>query len=114
MNKLTNTIVATCFTLGTYSVFTAFAIAAESSNTKDAKEGLVQDQTTDYKKMDTNADGMISKNEYMMHHEQSYAKMKQSNGGVSFKDMDAYNSAGTKGNKIQPNSAKDAPPEARN
>ena len=39
------------------------------------------------KKMDTNNDGMISKAEYMAHHETMYGNMKQTDGSVSIKDM---------------------------
>ena len=40
------------------------------------------------KMMDTNGDGMISKEEFMKHHETMYDKMKKnSNGMVSMKDM---------------------------
>ena len=39
------------------------------------------------KKMDTNGDGMISKEEYMTHQEMTYGSMKQGDGGVSLKDM---------------------------
>lgn len=103
MNKLLTTLIVASFTFAASSAF-----AADQSNTEDAKDGLVQDQTMEYKMMDTNTDGMISKKEYMKHHENAYGKMKQTNGSVSLKDMNA----GTKGNKIQPNSVKDAPPEA--
>ena len=42
----------------------------------------------DMKMMDTNNDGMISKEEFMKHHESMYDKMKKgSNGMVSLKDM---------------------------
>ncbi len=42
----------------------------------------------DMKMMDTNSDGMISKEEFMKHHESMYDKMKKdSNGMVSTKDM---------------------------
>lgn len=42
----------------------------------------------DMKMMDTNNDGMISKQEFMKHHESMYDKMKKdSNGIVSLKDM---------------------------
>ena len=38
--------------------------------------------------MDTNGDGMISKDEFIKHHEMMYDKMKKSsNGMVSVKDM---------------------------
>ena len=39
------------------------------------------------KKMDTNSDGMISKDEYMTHQEMTYGSMKQGDGGVSLDDM---------------------------
>ena len=42
----------------------------------------------DMKMMDTNNDAMISKEEFMKHHEAMYDKMKKgSNGMVSVKDM---------------------------
>ena len=42
----------------------------------------------DMKMMDTNNDAMISKDEFMKHHEAMYDKMKKgSNGMVSVKDM---------------------------
>ena len=42
----------------------------------------------DMKMMDTNGDGMISKDEFIKHHEIMYDKMKKSsNGMVSVKDM---------------------------
>ena len=42
----------------------------------------------DMKMMDTNGDGMISKDEFIKHHEMMYDKMKKSsNGMVSVKDM---------------------------
>ena len=42
----------------------------------------------DMKMMDTNNDTMISKEEFMKHHESMYEKMKKdSNGMVSIKDM---------------------------
>ena len=39
------------------------------------------------KKMDTNSDGMISKDEYMAHQEMTFGSMKQGDGGVSLSDM---------------------------
>lgn len=146
MNKLLKTMVAASFTLSTYSAFAADQ-TNNATNTEDAKEGLVQDETmnqsteqstatstkkdrtgkknmsnknrkgsntTDYKMMDTNSDGMISKDEYIKHHDQSFSKMKQTNGNVSMQDMEDHMNLGTtKGNKLQPNSTKGAPPEAK-
>ena len=43
----------------------------------------------DMKMMDTNGDGMISKEEFMKYHESMYDKMKKgSNGMVSMKEME--------------------------
>lgn len=39
------------------------------------------------KKMDTNSDGMISKQEYMTHQEKMFGTMKQTDGSVSINDM---------------------------
>ncbi len=45
--------------------------------------------TMDMKSMDSNNDGMISKKEFMKHHEHMWNKMKKSKGGmVSVKDME--------------------------
>lgn len=51
------------------------------------RQGLMQGGM-DMKMMDTNNDAMISKEEFMKHHEVMYDKMKKgSNGMVSVKDM---------------------------
>lgn len=139
MNDLLKTLLIASLTLGSYS-----AIAGNSTNTQDAQEGLVQDEsgiseqssgtnarkststnrnksmnkkhrytkhTNHSKMMDTNSDGMVSKDEYMTFHEQSYGNMKHTNDNVSIKDMDDYKYIGTtKGNKLQPSNTKDAPP----
>lgn len=46
------------------------------------------------KKMDTNSDGMISKDEYMAHHEMMYGTMKQNDAGngVNVTDMNNFHS----------------------
>ena len=76
-----------------------------------AKNNRQTRNSMDYKMMDANSDGMISKDEYMTYHEQSYGKMKHTNDNVSIKDMDDYMNIGTtKGNKLQPSNTKDAPP----
>ena len=52
------------------------------------KDGMSMKMKMDMKMMDTNNDGMISKDEFMKHHESMYDKMKKgSNGMVSTKDM---------------------------
>lgn len=109
MNQFINTIFISAIAFATYS-----AIAKDKTNTKDAMDGLTQDQRPSSKMMDTNADGMVSKDEFMAHHEMKYSKMKQTNGGVSIKDMDTEMYIGTtKGNKIQPSDTKNAPPVAK-
>jgi hypothetical protein len=39
--------------------------------------------------MDTNGDGMVSKDEYMAYHDKAYSSMKQTNGGVSNRDIES-------------------------
>ena len=110
--------------IGTLFYNANFALAADQTNTENAKIVVAADQTMersmgastkggrknmahkglfDSKVMDTNGDGVISKEEYTTHHEQAYGKMKQTNGGVSIKDMNAaMNHGTTKANKLQP------------
>ena len=50
--------------------------------------GMARKDGMDMKMMDINNDGMISREEFMKHHESMYDKMKKgSNGMVSTKDM---------------------------
>ena len=135
MSKLLNIMMATALGLSSNWV-----LAIDQTNTEDAQEGLVQDDSAStstgntgsgnkkanksmkhksgknansshYKMIDTNSDGMISREEYMSHHEMAYGKMKQTNGSVSMKDMNAQMNVGTtKGNKLQPSSTKDVAP----
>jgi EF hand len=54
------------------------------------KEGMGKKMGTDMKAIDANGDGMISKDEFMKHHEAMFDKMKKgSNGMVSVKEMEA-------------------------
>ena len=122
----------------------SWVLAMDHTNTEDAQKGLVQDDPSststgntgsgnkkanksikhksgknasnmDYKMMDANSDGMISRDEYMNHHEMAYGKMKQTNGGVSMKEMNAQMNVGTtKGNKLQPSNTKDVAPMSSN
>jgi hypothetical protein len=46
------------------------------------------------KKMDSNADGLVSKAEYMAYHGRAYGKLRQTNGEVSVRDMQ-YGRTGT-------------------
>lgn len=73
------------------------------ASTKSGRKNMAHKGLFDSKVMDTNSDGMVSKEEYTAHHEQAYGKMKQTNGGVSIKDMNAeMNHGTTKANKLQP------------
>ena len=110
MNQFISTIFVASMVFGAYSAF-----AEDKTNTKDAMDGLTANQHPKSGKMlDTNNDGMISKQEYMMHHEKSYSKMKQTRDGVSIVDMDNEMNVGTtKGNKLQPSDTKNAPPAAK-
>ena len=112
MNQFIGTIFIASLVLSAYSAF-----ADDKSNTEHAMDGLTQDQDhgrMSSKMMDTNGDGMVSKQEFMTHHEDMYSKMKQTNGGVSIIDMDAQMNVGTtKGNKLQPSDTKNAPPAAK-
>ncbi len=50
------------------------------------------------KSMDANGDGMISKKEFMKHHEHMWSKLKKNKGGqVSVKDMEAMHAEMMKG-----------------
>jgi hypothetical protein len=72
MNKLMCSVLATALSISAYS-----AIAATSLTNRVSKM------------MDTNGDGMVSKEEYMAYHEQAFSNMKQTNGGVSNKDIES-------------------------
>ena len=66
-----------------------FAVAA-ASIAGASLPAFAMDMAKHMKMMDTNADGMISKDEFMKHHEGMYDQMKKnSNGMVSVKDMQA-------------------------
>lgn len=110
--------------IGTLFYSANFALAANQTVIENAKIVVAADQTMersmgastktgrknmshkglfDSKVMDTNSDGMISKEEYTTHHEKAYGKMKQTDGSVSIKDMNAaMNHGTTKANKLQP------------
>ena len=112
MNQFISTIFVASLVFSAYSAF-----ADDKSNAEHVMDGLTQDQEHGHissKMMDTNSDGMVSKEEFMTHHEQMYSKMKQTNGSVSIIDMDAQMNIGTtKGNKLQPSDTKNAPPTAK-
>ncbi len=116
MSKFTCSILAAALSLSAYSV----SAATTTTNTEDASamgtsatpQIVQQSKTTDsvpshkrmshksrmhkcdakIKMMDTNGDGMISKEEYMAYHEQMFDKMKQTNGMVNMKDMHMHGS----------------------
>ena len=60
-----------------------------------ASSAFAMDDMMDMKVMDTNGDGMISKQEFMKFHEDMWAKMKKNKAGmVDVKDMQAMMSGG--------------------
>ncbi|OYY49532.1 MAG: hypothetical protein B7X95_08410 [Methylophilaceae bacterium 17-44-8] len=121
MKKMITTVLASMFLMTSFSVFSATTSDTnkdDGSNlgTSDTPQMKEQQKRTDKKgtskndarhsnsgnaqmmdsnkKMDTNNDGMISKAEYMKHHESMYGDMKQNqNGnGVSLNDMNNFHS----------------------
>lgn len=113
MNKFTCSILAAALSLSAYSV----SAATTKSNTDDASalgtsatpQLIQQNKTADrvpshkrmskkncmyknkmsMKMMDTNNDGMISKDEFMTYHEAMFDNMKQTDGMVNIKDMNS-------------------------
>lgn len=64
------------------------SMSNKSKNKSNSSMSNSSDQMMESnKKMDTNSDGMISKDEYMTHQEMTYGSMKQSDGGVNLDDM---------------------------
>ena len=59
----------------------------KGTNQSDSTSSDSKNMMESNKKMDTNSDGMISKQEYMTHQEMMFGAMKQTNGGVSLEDM---------------------------
>ena len=73
-------------------ITTSLAALLAASLSGCAQDGMMRQGSMqggmDMKMMDTNNDAMISKEEFMKHHEVMYDKMKKgSNGMVSVKDM---------------------------
>ncbi len=124
MNKFTCSILAAALSLSAYSV----SAATTTTNTDDASaigtaatpQIAQQSKTTDsvpshkrmshksrmhksnaeMKMMDTNGDGMISKEEYMAYHEQMFDKMKQTDGMVNMNDMHTGMRSGSNRNSM--------------
>ena len=72
------------------TLFISLAGCAQDGMMKQGSmnDGMAMKEGKGMKMMDTNSDGMISKDEFMKHHEMMYDKMKKSsNGMVSVKDM---------------------------
>jgi hypothetical protein len=74
-----------------FTVFVAAAVICASTSAMamdDKKMDMKMDKKMDMKMMDTNGDGMISKDEFMKYHEMMYDKMKKNKTGmVDMKDM---------------------------
>lgn len=119
MNKLISTIFVSALCLGSYSAIAATTPEntddASSIGTSDtpqlkqqnmkttnkgnskgiARKNRMHNNDAEMKMMDSNNDGMISKDEYMNYHEQAYGSMKQGDNGVSMKDMSASMRSGS-------------------
>ena len=62
-------------------------IDKKSSNKSMKKNNRMSNSDKEMKMMDTDNDGMVSRDEYMNHHETMYGNMPQNeNGGVSYKN----------------------------
>jgi len=64
-------------------IASAFLLGGISAHAADEKKPMAMD----VKKMDSNSDGMISKDEYMKYQEAKFDSMKDKNGMISVKDM---------------------------
>lgn len=138
MNKLICTLFAATIGVGTYSAFAATASSDENSNlgveetrqqtqqsdsatpdsssTKSMRHGSMRkghmSRSNEAKMMDTNNDGMISKDEYMSYEEQKFSTMHQSSEGmVTTRDMESALNGTTRGsNKLQPSEPRNKAP----
>ena len=91
MNKLLSILLGAAF------VSAAASVAAAD----DMKQGKGMAMGMDMKMMDTNKDGMISKEEFMKHHEAMWEKMKKNkNGMVDIKDMNMMHDMMMKDDKM--------------
>lgn len=70
--------------------------AASDKSARKPVLSATQQQLTkaNLKRMDSNADGLVSKAEYMAYHDLAYGKLRQTNGEVSVRDMQ-YGRTGT-------------------
>lgn len=139
MNNIVKSLLATALCFYAYSASAATTTEnsddASALGTSDTPQIQQQNKTTDtprpmrnnmkksrmhksnaeIKMMDTNSDGMISKDEYMTYNEGRYGRMKQTDGMVNAKDMEAEMYKGTtRGNKLQPSDTKNTAPESKN
>ena len=95
---------------------TLIGISASAVAADTMKQGKGMGMQSDMKMMDTNNDGMLSRDEFMKHHEAMYDKMKKNKDGmVDIKDMGMMQS-GMKNDKMMKSGAmkddkmmKDAP-----
>lgn len=58
----------------------------DKKSTHKSMKKSMSDRDKNMQMMDTNNDGMVSKDEYMSHHEKMYDDMKPGEGGVSYKN----------------------------
>ncbi len=57
----------------------------KKNSTKTMKKNMSNSSNSEMKMMDTDNNGMVSRDEYMKHHEKTYGSMEQTEGGVSYK-----------------------------
>lgn len=57
----------------------------KKANTKMMKKNTSNTSNSEMKMMDTDNNGMVSRDEYMNHHEKTYGSMEQTDGGVAYK-----------------------------
>lgn len=85
MKKLTSIVLLSAVIVGTFAVS---ATAATKQATHYTESEL--------KSMDTNKDGMVSKDEFMAHSEMAFGKMKLTDGMISLKNKSKSNSSTSK------------------
>ncbi|HEY0841862.1 hypothetical protein [Methylotenera sp.] len=61
-------------------------IDKKATNKSLKRNGTMSHSDKEMKAMDTDSNGLVSKDEYILYHEKMYDKMKQKNGGISYKN----------------------------
>ena len=89
-------------------IFVAMGVASVSISAVAADDVKPQGMMMDMKAMDTNHDGMISKQEFMKYHEKMWAMMKKNKSGmVDMKDMEMMHDGMMKDGAMKDGAMKD-------